>query len=186
MRFRFISLLSGVAFAMLVIGCGGGSGAKGGGPTPAPSPPAPTPTPGGPPPAGITAVNHVVIMIQENRSFDHYFGQMTSYRGANGYPINGLPATIDDESAGSFSNFSPATGANIAAYHSGSVCTEDLTPDWTESHKNFNWANPAGADSSSPMDGFVSLAFQISQYAATLGIHMADQDGHRAMGFFEG
>jgi phospholipase C len=60
-------------------------------------------------------VNHVVIMIQENRSFDHYFGQMTAYRQANSYPINGSPATIDDESTGSFSNFSPVTGANIAS-----------------------------------------------------------------------
>ena len=77
-------------------------------------------------------------MIQENRSFDHYFGQMTAYRTANAIPTSGSPATIDDESTGSFSNFSPVTNANIAAYHSGSVCTEDLTPDWTESHKNFN------------------------------------------------
>ena len=125
-------------------------------------------------------------MIQENRSFDHYFGQMTAYRAANGIPINGSPATIEDESAGSFSNISIATGANIAAYHTGSVCTEDLTPDWTETHKNFDWKNPAGANPSSPMDGFVSLAVQISQYAATLGIHMADQDGRRVMGYFDG
>jgi phospholipase C len=125
-------------------------------------------------------------MIQENRSFDHYFGQMTAYRQANGFPINGSPATIEDESAGSFSNFSSATGANIAAYHTGSVCTEDLTPDWEESHKDFDWKNPAGADSSSPMDGFASLAVQISQYAATLGINMTDQDGHRVMGYFDG
>jgi len=125
-------------------------------------------------------------MIQENRSFDHYFGQMTAYRAANGIPISGSPASIEDESVGSFSNLSIATGANIAAYHTGSVCTEDLTPAWTETHKNFNWANPAGADSNSPMDGFASLAVQISQYAATLGIQMADQDGHRAMGYFDG
>ena len=125
-------------------------------------------------------MNHVVIMMQENRSFDHYFGQMTAYRATNGFPINGSPATIDDESTGSFSNSSIATGANIAPYHTGSVCTEDLTPAWTETHKNFDWEDPAGASSSSRMDGFVSLAVQISQYAATLGINMADQDGHRA------
>jgi phospholipase C len=64
-------------------------------------------------------VNHVVILIQENRSFDHYFGQMTAYRAANGFPITGSPAIIEDESAGSFSNFSPVTGANIAPYHRG-------------------------------------------------------------------
>src|SRR5215469_5368621 len=126
MRFRFISLLSCVAFAMLVIlwssGCGGGSSLHGGtsaptpsptpnpppSPTPNPPPPPPPPTPpppppGGPPSSGITSVNHVV-MIQENRSFDHYFGQMTAYRTANSIPINGSPATIDDESTGSFSN----------------------------------------------------------------------------------
>jgi len=131
-------------------------------------------------------VNHVVMLIQENRSFDHYFGQMTAYRTANGYPINGSPATIEDESVGSFSNFSQATGANIVPYHSGSVCTEDLTPAWTETHKNFDWENPAAASSSSPMDGFVQLAVQVSQYAATLGINMADQDGHRVMGYFDG
>lgn len=107
---------------MSVTGCGGSSGGKGAGPTPPPNP-------GGPSSAGITSVNHVVIMIQENRSFDHYFGQMTAYRKANGIPINGSPATIEDESAGSFSN------SGMAPYHTGSVCTEDLTPDWTETHK---------------------------------------------------
>lgn len=189
MRFRIIVFLLGIVFAMLLIACGGGSDGKTGGPTQAP-PPTPTPNPPPPPPTppspGIAAVNHVVMLIQENRSFDHYFGQMTAYRNANGIPINGSPATIDDESTGSFSNVSIATGQSIAAYHSGSVCTEDLTPDWTETHKNFDWKNPAGADSNSPMDGFASLAVQVSQYAATLGIKMADQDGHRVMGYFDG
>lgn len=178
---RFRSLFVCTAASLALAGCGGGGSNSGMGPTPTPTPG----TPPGPAPSGITAVNHVVIVIQENRSFDHYFGQMTAYRQANGIPINGSPATIDDESAGAFSNFSPATGANIAAYHTGSVCTEDLTPDWTESHKNFDRLDPAGASASSPMDGFVSLAFQISQFASTLGIHLADQDGHRAIGFFD-
>ncbi|HEY4678675.1 MAG TPA: alkaline phosphatase family protein [Candidatus Angelobacter sp.] len=173
MTFRFSTLLACTAFAMLLIGCGGVSG-KG----------KPSPTPG-PPPAGITAVNHVVMLIQENRSFDHYFGQMTAYRKANGIPINGSPATIEDESAGAFSNVSPATGAVIAPYHTGSVCTEDLTPDWQPSHINFNRQNPAAAPTNSPMDGFVAIAFNISKVAAGLGIHMTDQDGHRVMGFFD-
>jgi phospholipase C len=168
------SLFVGVFFAILITGCGGVSGNKG------QNPGMPEPQP-----AGITAVNHVIILLQENRSFDHYFGQMTAYRQANGIPINGSPASIDDESTGTFSNVSPATGAAIAPYHTGSVCTEDLTPDWTETHINFNRQNPAAASSSSPMDGFVSLAFGISQSAAKIGIHMADPDGHRAMGFFD-
>jgi phospholipase C len=179
MASRFISVFASAAFALFLAGCGGVSGNNAAAPTPSPSP-------GSAPPAGITAVNHVVILIQENRSFDHYFGQMTAYRKANGIPINGSPATIEDESVGAFSNFSPATGANIAAYHTGSVCTEDLTPDWTPTRINFNRTNPAAASTSSPMDGFVALAFQISQAAAPLGIHMVDQTGRRVMGFFDG
>jgi phospholipase C len=178
MASRLSSLLLGAAFATLVVGCGGVSGSK--------AAPSPTPGPAGPPPAGITAVNHVVILLQENRSFDHYFGQMTAYRQANGIPINGSPANIDDESTGSFSNFSPATGASIAAYHTGSVCTEDLTPDWTPSHINFDRLSPAAASASSPMDGFVDMAVRISNAAAGLGINMADQTGRRVMGFFDG
>ena len=174
-RLRF--LLLGSAFALLVIGCGGVSGNKGG-----QNPPGTVP----PQPAGITAVNHVVILLQENRSFDHYFGQMTAYRQANGIPINGSPATIDDESTGSFSNVSPVTGAAIAPYHTGSVCTEDLTPDWTPSHINFDLTNPAGASASAPMDGFVAMAARISKAAAGIGINLADQTGHRVMGFFDG
>ena len=153
--------------------CGGTSTSQGA-PTPTPTP---TPTP---PSADITSVNHVVIMIQENRSFDHYFGQMTAYRQANGIPINGSPATIEDESMGSFSN------SGITAYHTGSVCTEDLTPDWSETHRNFNWENPTAAGPASPMDGFVNLAVDISKYAATIGIQMADQNGRRVMGYFDG
>jgi len=37
----------------------------------------------------LTDIEHVVILIQENRSFDHYFG---SYRGVRGYSDqHGIP-----------------------------------------------------------------------------------------------
>jgi phospholipase C len=46
-----------------------------------------TSTPGEPP--GIEKIDHVIIIIQENRSFDHYFG---TYPGADGIPMkNGKP-----------------------------------------------------------------------------------------------
>jgi phospholipase C len=40
----------------------------------------------------LTAIDHVVIFIQENRSFDHYFG---SYRGVTWIlgPERGVPST---------------------------------------------------------------------------------------------
>ncbi|WP_327373989.1 phospholipase C, phosphocholine-specific [Streptomyces sp. NBC_01216] len=35
----------------------------------------------GPPSGGLAAVRHVVILMQENRSFDHYFGTLRGVRG---------------------------------------------------------------------------------------------------------
>ncbi|MFF3320919.1 phosphocholine-specific phospholipase C [Streptomyces sp. NPDC002889] len=34
-----------------------------------------------PPPGGLRAVKHVVVLMQENRSFDHYFGTLRGVRG---------------------------------------------------------------------------------------------------------
>ncbi len=36
-----------------------------------------------PVPAGIHKIKHVVVIVQENRSFDSYFG---TYSGADGFP----------------------------------------------------------------------------------------------------
>src|SRR5208283_2566982 len=35
------------------------------------------------PPAGMTAIQHIIYSLQENRSFDQYFGQMNTYRCNN-------------------------------------------------------------------------------------------------------
>src|SRR4029077_21232592 len=60
---------SGLAAALLS-NCGsGGGGVMGGGPGPSTC-------------AKLSDIEHVVILIQENRSFDHYFG---SYRGVRGF-----------------------------------------------------------------------------------------------------
>jgi phospholipase C len=76
----------------------------------------------------------------------------------------------------------------IAPYHTGSVCTENLSPDWSEHHKQINSTNPAAASPTNfDMKGFVSVAFGESQAFANLTppILLADQTGKRAMGFFD-
>jgi phospholipase C len=51
------------------------------------STPSPNPTP--PPASGIHKIQHVIVIQQENRSFDSYFG---TFPGADGIPIqNGVP-----------------------------------------------------------------------------------------------
>ncbi|MEU7112474.1 phosphocholine-specific phospholipase C [Streptomyces sp. NPDC046182] len=57
----------------------------------------------GPPAGGMSAVRHVVILMQENRSFDHYFGTLRGVRGfgdrnaielPSGTPVFEQPAAL--------------------------------------------------------------------------------------------
>jgi len=56
--------------------------------------------------SGIHAIKHVVIIMQENRSFDSYFG---TYPGADGIPMkNGVPTVCAPD---------PRTGRCVRPYH---------------------------------------------------------------------
>jgi phospholipase C len=59
------------------------------------------------PAAGIHKIKHVIVIMQENRSFDHYFG---TYPGADG-----LPRTASGEFAVCAPN--PATGGCEKPFH---------------------------------------------------------------------
>ena len=68
-----------VVFAVLSLtlltGCQGLGASTG--PTPTPTPTAfPTPT------GSLQSVNHIIFMMQENRSFDSYFGKINDYRAS--------------------------------------------------------------------------------------------------------
>jgi phospholipase C len=151
------------------------------------SQPSPTPTPS-PTPGTIQSVNHIIIMLQENRSFDSYLGNMTTFRQQSSppIPINSSDGKIRDLSdAVGYTNPSPVAG-DIAPFRTGSVCTENLSPDWEEHHIQINHSNPAAASPTTfDMKGFVPVAFGESQAFANKGIFLADQTGRRAMGFFD-
>ncbi len=110
---------------LLVTGCGGGSAVEGSGSTVGSSsgstsgltsgsatssstaPTTATVAPG-PPEVGIHKIRHVVIIMQENRSFDSYFG---TYPGADGIPgLAGNPGAVPCVP-------NPATGGCDRPYH---------------------------------------------------------------------
>src|SRR5918996_1453170 len=74
------------ALALVVAACTGDGTAD-------PSPGGPPVTPSqsissasnGPEPEGIGKIDHFIFIVQENRSFDHYFG---TFPGADGLPTN--------------------------------------------------------------------------------------------------
>jgi phospholipase C len=108
-------------FSMALAACGGQTARKAAGVAPAGS--------------DLGAVEHVVFLMHENRSFDHYFG---SYKGVRGF---------DDRPAGSPGLFSqpwPGGAApSLLPFHldttnSDAECTFDLAHEWSAQHLCWN------------------------------------------------
>lgn len=137
---------------ILAIGCGGtavspagsGNNGNGGGTTSTPPPP--------PPVTDIHAVQHIIFMLQENRSFDSYFGKLGDYRAANNY---GAASDIDGIPAGGFTNLM-ADGTPVTSYHLQTACLENMDPDWLESFGDYNYDQPGSSVFKG--DGFVHNA----------------------------
>jgi len=84
----------------------------------------------------IKDVEHVVIMMQENRSFDHYFGTLNGVRGF-GDP---RPVTL---TTGNPVFYQPSGDSYILPFHPtatdlGLQFTQDLPHDWTTTHEMWN------------------------------------------------
>jgi phospholipase C len=129
----------------LISGCGGGHGTT-------------SPNPGPSTCAKITDIDHVVILIQENRSFDHYFG---SYRGVRGFSDQGAafeqpyPWNTSDTPAGVLLPF------HLDTIKANAACIHDITHDWVPQHQS--WNNGA-------MNGFVTSRLAINGNAALLAM----------------
>jgi phospholipase C len=131
----------------------------------------------GPPPQDITAINHVIVLMQENRSFDHYFGHLADYWQTHGFPQATNGTTFDGEPT-TASNIDP-NGDAITAFNFQSGCTENPSPSWNESHSDRNRFHQTDSNVA-PMDGFVHTA---AKDASGYGFY--DVLGHRAMGYFD-
>jgi phospholipase C len=82
----------------------------------------------GPPEAGIHKIQHVVIIMQENRSFDSYFG---TYPGADGIPgLAGNPGTVpclpDPSSGGCVRPYHDRQDENLGGPHSYTNAVADI------------------------------------------------------------
>jgi len=127
----------------------------------------------------IQAVNHIIFMVQENRSFDTYFGRLPAYWQANGFPaqqFDGIPANA--------SNPSYDGKSTVSAYHVATECVQNLSPSWNESHVDWNRTSPTS--STATMDGFVYNAAVYALNAPTDEAPIYDTAGIRAMGYYDG
>ncbi len=140
-----------------------------------------TTTTNAPPPANLQSINHIIFMAQENRSLDTYFGQLPAYWAANGYPsqpFNGMSASA--------SNPAYQGPGTVSAFHLATVCIENLSPSWNESHVDWNRTSPTS--STAVMDGFVYNAakFANDENAGGANPPYTDVLGVRAMGYYDG
>jgi len=114
-------------------------------------------------------VNHLVFMMQENRSFDNYFGALPYAPGGPYHPcgdrirendhqcVDGLTCTVKSGGELACSNFNVnLNGEKAFAFHNRRICGKSgLDHGWVQSHHEANWLHPEATVRSSPNDGFV-------------------------------
>src|SRR5262249_18594979 len=71
--------------------------------------------------SGIATIQHIIWTLQENRSFDHYFGLLGTYRQMRGFTndVNGIPLNI---------TATDRKGTRIHPFHIKTMCIDGLTP----------------------------------------------------------
>lgn len=131
-----------------------------------------------------SVIKHIFFLLQENRSFDMYLGQLGPYRTTrlaqagitDHQTINGFDPNV------TLRNLN--TGMHVKPFHESTVCTENLSPAWDESHHDTSltggdsaWDNPPSfTDSVFGMAGFLDTTGSVPQNY--------DPNGTRAMGYY--
>jgi phospholipase C len=135
--------------------------------------------------ANSGVIKHIFFILQENRSFDMYFGELGAYRPdrLKQFGITDT-ATID--------SFSPTvtltnanTGAKVQPFHETTVCTENLSPAWDESHHDVSLTggDPAWATTTT----FTNSSFAMQSFlddTGSGGTQLYDPNGTRALGYY--
>src|SRR5271165_798774 len=91
--------------------------------------------------ANLQSIQHVVFMLQENRSFDTYFGMLNPYRQSNGWNVSedGNTFTVDgiDDKLSEFAN-PDDEGQSFNLFKFKSTCVDDMSSAWLESYGDVN------------------------------------------------
>jgi phospholipase C len=110
--------------------------------------------------AGLNNIRHIIFYMQENHSFDNYFGMLGKYRVSKGFTnnIDGLNLNTTQLNT---------QGVPVHPFHFQTECTEGVGPSWTNSWKDANGGK---------MNMFINTGTAPSQY---------DPTGTRVMGYYD-
>lgn len=138
-------------------------------------------------PGSLQSLKHVLFLLQENRSFDTYFGMLNPYRRTNHWNIGDDGNTYDvdgiDDKLSKFTNTNDENQV-FGLFHFKSTCIDDETSAWLESYGDvsrydFTLNRPI------LMDGFVHTAENYEKLGYGVGDHTNDLQGRRAMGYYD-
>ncbi|MGA9723390.1 MAG: alkaline phosphatase family protein, partial [Candidatus Binatus sp.] len=136
-------------------------------------------------------VNHVIIIMQENHSFDNYLGALPYAPGSpyHGGPcknsdnscVDGLTCSVDSSGNYTCANSNlDADGNVITSFHDPNYCPgPDMQHDWQGSHGEANLLNPADALMMTLNNGFVVVNAETEQVSGT-----PDFGDNDTMGFY--
>ncbi len=110
-------------------------------------------------PPGLEKIEHFVFIMQENRSFDSYFG---TYPGADGIPAN--IALLD-----------PWDGSLVKPYHDTNDVNFDGPHGWDNAHNDID---------NGKMDGFLKEAYKRYSQGELIS-RIAGQDPREVMGYHD-
>jgi phospholipase C len=155
------------------------------------------------PPGTMDSINHVIFMLQENHSFDNYFGMLNPYRRNNGWDMgtDGTSYSVDgiDDKWNTSYLAGPGTGTTRtisdndrtgtphSLYKFKSTCIDDMSSAWSESYYDVSPTKPTTRPIS--LTGFVSDAIGYANSrcpnntAPCTGY--TDITGDRAMGYYD-
>jgi phospholipase C len=145
----------------------------------------------------LTSIQHIIILAQENRSLDSYFGALREYWVNNGYsnisfdglpqfnPVSGAPPLKGAVPA--IPGCDPANSVHCAfdkntsfpSFHMVSECAENTSPSWNEAHNDWDPEHYTG-NGPAKNNGFV---FTAAYDGRVLGYF--DKAGKRAMGYYD-
>ncbi len=169
--FLLVSLL--LPLVLLLTACGG---------TAAPPPQNSAPQKSG----SVQDINHVIFLLQENRTFDTYFGMLNPYRKSHAWNVgdDGKDYEVDgiDDKLNTFTN-TDDLGDVFGLFKFTTTCVDDMTSAWLESYGDVNRYNFAPTRPIL-MDGFVHTAEGYASSGSGSGT-FTDLLGKRAMGYYD-
>ena len=129
-------------------------------------------------------IKHIFFLLQENRSFDMYLGQLGQYRPNRLSQFGITDTQTIDEFDPNVTLTNHNTSATAQPFHEPTVCTEGLSPAWAESHHDT--ALTGGDSAWATTTTFTASSFAMNNFMDTASstVEKYDPNGTRVLGYY--